>query len=122
RATTWPDWLPTLSRMNRALGALPMLPDNHVELIGDYAAMIESIAADIDRAEHYVHVEFFILVRDETTAPFFAALQRACERGVRVRVLSDHLSVLTYPNRRQTPYALTQMGAEFHAKIGRAHV
>lgn len=117
RSNTWPDWLPTLTRMNRTLGALPMLPDNHVELIGDYSAMIEAIAADIDRAEHYVHVEFFILVRDETTAPFFAALQRACERGVQVRVLSDHLSVLTYPNRRETLDAFTRMGAEFHAML-----
>jgi cardiolipin synthase len=46
---------------------------------------------DIDLAALYVHLEFYILVRDPTTAPFFAALERARQRGVAVRVLSDHV-------------------------------
>ena len=46
------------------------------ELLGSIRAMAEAI----DPAEHYVHIEFFILVQDEATAPVFDALERACQR------------------------------------------
>src|SRR5699024_10060180 len=114
---TWPRWLPTLVRMNRQLGALPMVPDNSAELITGYEQMIARMAADIDQAKVYVHVEFFILVQDETTTPFFDALARARQRGVTVRVLVDHLSQLTYPRRRKTAAALAAMGAELRAML-----
>ncbi|WP_147918332.1 cardiolipin synthase [Ruania zhangjianzhongii] len=111
-SSPWPDWLPTVVQLNRTLGSLPMLPNNRVELIGEYDEMIAAIAADIDRARDYVHVEFFIFTLDETTQPFFDSLARARDRGVTVRVLVDHLSALTYPNRRGTADALARMGAE----------
>lgn len=117
RSTSWPDWLATLATLNQTLGALPMLPHNRVQLIEGYEAMIAAMAADIDLAERYVHVEFFILVRDETTAVFFDALARACARGVQVRVLTDHLSMLTYPYRRETETVLAQMGAQYRAML-----
>jgi cardiolipin synthase len=117
RSTTWPDWLPTLVTLNRNLGALPMVANNTVDLITDYDTMIKTIADEIDTATDYVHVEFFILVKDDTTQPFFDALARACSRGVTVRVLEDHLSQLTYPNKKETLEALQQMGAEFHPML-----
>src|SRR5699024_7522029 len=115
RSTDWPDWLGSLVTLTRNLGALPMLPNNQAELLTDYQGMIDAMIRDIDAAERYVHVEFFILVLDETTAPFFDALARARERGVTVRVLTDHLSQLTYPYRRATEERLEEMGAEFHS-------
>lgn len=111
-SSPWPDWLPTVVQLNRTLGSLPMLPNNRVELISEYEEMIAAMAADIDRAEQYVHVEFFILTHDQTTEPFFDALARARRRGVTVRVLVDHLSALTYPYRRRTARVLAAMGAE----------
>ncbi|HIZ37561.1 MAG TPA: cardiolipin synthase [Candidatus Ruania gallistercoris] len=116
-SSPWPDWLPTVVQLNRTLGSLPMLPNNRVDLIGEYEAMIAAMVADIDRAEQYVHVEFFILTHDETTAPFFDALARARRRGVTVRVLVDHLSALTYPYRRRTARILTEMGAELRMML-----
>ncbi len=117
RSTDWPDWLGSLVTLTRNLGALPMLPNNQAELLTDYQGMIDAMIRDIDAAERYVHVEFFILVLDETTAPFFDALARARERGVTVRVLTDHLSQLTYPYRRATEERLEEMGAEFHSML-----
>jgi cardiolipin synthase len=117
RSATWPDWLPSLVALNRNLGALPMLPDNQAELITEYDAMIKRIATDIDEAEHYVHVEFFIGVYDDVTAPVFDALGRAAGRGVRIRVLIDHLSLLMYPYRKKTEQVLREMGAEFRPML-----
>lgn len=113
----WPPWLPSLVRMNRQLGALPMLPDNRAELVTGYDTMVARMAADVDQATSYVHVEFFILVHDETTEPYFAALARARSRGVQVRVLVDHLSQLTYPHRRRTAETLASMGAQLRSML-----
>lgn len=113
----WPDWLPTLVDLNRNLGALPMLSSNTGALLTEYDAMINRIVEDVDAAQKYVHVEFFILVHDKTTAPFFDALRRACERGVQVRVLSDHMTTLTYPYRRKTQELLRAMGAEYRPML-----
>jgi cardiolipin synthase len=88
----WPPWLASVTRLNRNLGALPMIGGNTATLGDGYVQSIQSMIDDIDAATAYVHVEFFILVHDETTAPFFDALARACRRGVTVRVLSDHFA------------------------------
>jgi cardiolipin synthase A/B len=113
----WPDWLPSIAVLNRNLGALPMIGGNAVTLIADYRGSIQAMADDIDRAKTYVHVEFFILVHDETTAPFFEALRRARARGVTVRVLSDHMAQFSYPNRKETVQLLEDMGAEYRPML-----
>ena len=98
----WPSWLASMVAMNRNLGSLPMVGGNSAELIESYLGSFQAMADAIDRAEHFVHVEFFILVQDEATAPVFDALERACKRGVQVRVLSDHVAQFMYPHRKAT--------------------
>lgn len=113
RPEKWPDWLASIATLNRNLGALPMVGGNTGTLIGDYAGSIQAMADDIDQAADYVHVEFFILVWDAETKPFFDAMARACARGVTVRVLSDHVAQFSYPNRRKTLRVLAEMGAQY---------
>lgn len=113
----WPEWLASMVALNRNLGALPMVGGNKVELIDDYSGAIQAMATEIDRAEQYVHAEFFILVHDDTTAPFFTALDRACQRGVTVRVLSDHVAGFLYPRRRETRVELFRMGAQYYPML-----
>ncbi|MFN4000717.1 cardiolipin synthase [Microcella sp.] len=113
----WPEWLGSSVRLNENLGALPMVGGNRAELIDDYEGAIAAMVADIDTAEQYVHVEFFILTLDATTEPFFAALERARARGVTVRVLSDHLMSILYPPRKATLGRLAAIGAEWHGML-----
>lgn len=113
----WPEWLGSSVYLNEKLGALPMVGGNRAELIDDYEGAIAAMVADIDTAESYVHVEFFILTLDATTEPFFAALERATARGVTVRVLSDHLMSILYPPRKATLARLAAMGAEWHGML-----
>ena len=75
REGDWPDYLASMVRMNRRLGALPMVGGNHATLNGDYVGSYDSMIADIDKAEKWVNVEFFILVMDKVTEPFFVALE-----------------------------------------------
>jgi cardiolipin synthase A/B len=113
----WPEWLGSSVYLNERLGALPMVGGNRAELIDDYEGAIAAMVADIDTAQSYVHVEFFILTLDATTEPFFAALERATARGVTVRVLSDHLMSILYPPRKATLARLAAMGAEWHGML-----
>ncbi len=108
-----PDWLDTAVVLNERLGALPMVAGNSATLIEDYQGSIDAMIADIDAATEFIHIEFFILVRDQTTRPFFDALARARQRGVVVRVLSDYVSGLMYPERSSTIGALHEMGAQW---------
>jgi cardiolipin synthase len=71
------------------LGGSPILGGNAVELLVDYGGTIARLAADIDRAEHHVHLLFYIFADDAATAPVVEALGRAAKRGVRCRVLAD---------------------------------
>ena len=114
RPGEWPEGLASLVTLNTTLGALPMVGGNEVELLPDYRGSIAAMAAEIDTAASYVHVEFYILVHDEATKPFFDALERACHRGVVVRVLSDHLASIMNPGRKET---LARMGAVYHAML-----
>jgi cardiolipin synthase A/B len=103
--------------MNRNLGSLPMVGGNSAELIESYVGSFQAMADAIEQAEKFVHVEFFILVHDEATAPVFDALERASRRGVQVRVLSDHVAQFMYPNRRTTIHRLAEMGAGYRPML-----
>jgi cardiolipin synthase A/B len=113
----WPDWLGSLVTLNSNLGALPMVGGNAVDLLPDYHGSFDAMIAEIDTASNYVHVEFYILVADTATGPFFDALERAIGRGVTVRVLSDHLASLMNPGRKETLERLDSMGAQHQAML-----
>lgn len=113
----WPPGLAGVTTLNTTLGALPMVGGNEVELLPDYHGSIAAMAAEVDRATQYVHVEFYILVHDAATKPLFDAMARAVARGVSVRVLSDHLASLMNPGRKETQAVLARMGAQYQAML-----
>lgn len=112
-----PDWLDTAVVLNERLGALPMLSGSTAALIEDYQDSFDAMIADIDAAREFIHIEFYILVRDQTTRPVFDALARATARGVTVRVLSDFVSGLMFPERKTTIEALRAMGAQWRPML-----
>ena len=113
----WPDWLHSMVALNSNLGALPMVNGNSAELLPDYNGTFDAMIAEIESAASYVHVEFYILVLDSTTEPFFQALARAQARGVAVRVLSDDLAGIMFPGRKETIKYLRDAGAEYHPML-----
>ncbi|NWF81853.1 MAG: cardiolipin synthase [Chloroflexi bacterium] len=88
--------------LSSALGALPALADNGVEILTDYDDILARIAADIDGARRFVHVQFYILIADEATEACFQAMERAVARGIAVRVLYDPVGSRKYPPYRAT--------------------
>jgi cardiolipin synthase len=110
----WPPWFASLAALNRRLGAMPLLGGNTAKLLGDYDRSIEEMTAAVRSAETFVHVEFYILSLDRTTAPFFDAMEDALARGVTVRVLLDHIASLRVRGYRRTIRRLKAMGADWH--------
>ena len=113
----WPPWLEGVVELNRKLGAMPLVGGNRATLNGDYQGSLDAMAAEIGKAKRYVHVEFYILTLDKTTAPFFDALEAAVERGVTVRVLLDHIASLRTPDYKRTLERLTAMGARWQLML-----
>src|SRR5665647_3725941 len=113
----WPPWLESVVELNRNLGAMPLVGDNTASLLGDYDATLAAMIADIDAAERYVHAEFYILSLDDTTGPFFDALENAVKRGVTVRVLMDHIQSLRQPGYKRTLARLTAAGAHWELML-----
>ncbi len=103
--------------LNACLGRMPAFGGNQITVLPRYQETIEHIIADIDMARETVHVEYYILTLDETTEPFFQALERAVARGVTIRVLFDALAIIAYPRHRAMRRRLTEMGAIWHAML-----
>jgi cardiolipin synthase A/B len=103
--------------LNTHLTSMPALAGNAIELLPEYNATIARVAADIDSAQRFVHVEFFATSRDEETEAIFAAMDRAASRGVKVRVLLDHLGSRNYPYFKVTQERLTAAGIEHYVSL-----
>ncbi|MDO9410603.1 cardiolipin synthase [Patulibacter sp.] len=112
-----PPWLESVVRLNRNLGAMPLVTGNHAHLIEDYEGSIAAMTEAVDAATSYVHCEFYILSSDATTAPFFDALERAVGRGVAVKVLFDHIGSWRTPKYRRTLKHLRRIGVEWHPML-----
>ena len=91
-----PRYAPFIN-LNTNLTSMPVIGGNAIELLPEYNAVFARIAQDIDSAQRFVHVEYFATSRDEETEVIFAAMDRAASRGVKVRVLMDHLGSRKYP-------------------------
>src|SRR5699024_4646701 len=102
--------LSTAAQLNYELGALPMVHGNSFELITDSVYCIDEMTEEVERAQTYVHFEFYIVALDETTRPLFDALIAAHERGVAVRILIDHVGSIGYPGYRSLVKLLDSSG------------
>lgn len=62
---------------------------NAIDLLHNGSDFFPALCKAIDEAEHTVHLETYIFNLDDTGHRVLNALQAACERGVRVRVVID---------------------------------
>lgn len=113
----WPPWLRPIVELNRTLGAMPLVGGNSARMWADNQEAFDAMTEAVARAKRVVHVEFYILSLDETTRPFFEALADARRRGVKVRVLLDHLGNWQYPGFRRTKRFLDAAGVDWHLML-----
>ncbi len=109
-AAEWPAAFRTIVHQNQSLTSLPAVDGNALELYEDYQGSVDAMAAAIDTATDFVHVEFYIVAWDDTTRGFFAAMERAVARGVTVRLLADWLASRKIPKSKETFAELDRIG------------
>lgn len=71
------------------IGGMPILGGNDVELIGPMTELAERLIADINAAEHHVHLLYYIYADDQTGRQVSDAICAAAKRGVTVRLIVD---------------------------------
>jgi cardiolipin synthase len=106
-----------MMRLASVLGGMPAMKGSDVEIMTDYNSLFSRLIKDIDSAKEYVHIEFFIVVLDETTEPLFKALKKAVERGVTVRLLYDRVVSRHYPNHKKLVQMLEESGIDFQEML-----
>jgi cardiolipin synthase len=91
-----PDRYEPFVKLIAQLTGMPAMAGNTVELLPDYVGAVDRIVQDIDTAQRFVHIEYFMFAADKIGAPVLDALVRARQRGVVCRVLIDHLGNIGY--------------------------
>jgi cardiolipin synthase len=107
----------SLARLATVLGGLPPMKGNRVDFMTDYVKSFKAIAKAIDKAERYIHLEYFLFVMDDSTEGIFKAIERATLRGVKVRFLYDKIVCRSYPKHKQMLQRLTAAGVQHHQMI-----
>lgn len=92
-----------LECLGRALSGRPLLPGNRLTVLHDGEATFPAMLAAIDSAQESIWLSSYIFDPDRVGQAFVAALARAVERGVRVRVLVDGVGELYALPHRITP-------------------
>jgi len=103
--------------LNTHLGGLPAFGGNSIEFLPDYAGSIARITEEIEKAQYFAHIEYFIIAQDEATEACFVAMEAAAQRGVQVRVLLDQLGSSSYPHYKEMLKRMTDAGIEWHLML-----
>lgn len=80
-----------LFQAGKTVNGFDPVEGNRATLTEDSNAAIDSIVADIDRAEGHVHLIFYIWLADNNGMKVVEALKRAAKRGVECRAMADSL-------------------------------
>ncbi|GGH64805.1 cardiolipin synthase [Rothia aerolata] len=105
------------ANLNYRLGALPLVGGNQFTLHKDnHQAMLE-MAREIDKAESYVHFEFYITAYNGASEPLWDSIFAAAERGVEVRVLLDHIGSRKYPTFKQLCKRLNESSIKWYLML-----
>ena len=99
--------------LNRNLGAFPIQEGNEIRLMTEYREPFDWLVERIDAAEEYVHMLFYIIGNDdEYVGPVLEAMERAAARGVKVRLLYDHLGTFRVRGYQRLRRRLTRASRE----------
>ena len=83
--TTYKRLVNLLNRLNTA----PLYGGNKIEFYGSAESMLTSLFLEIEKAEKYVHIQFFIFMDDEIGCKVRDLLLEKVKQGVEVRLIYD---------------------------------
>ena len=65
--------------------------DNEVRIIVDGREKFKALREDMEKAEHFIHMQYYIIRNDEVFAEIKEVLARKAKQGVEVRILYDSM-------------------------------
>ncbi len=74
------------------------LGNNEITIFDEADDLFAQLTRDIANAERHVHIEFYIVLDDETSSRVFVALEEAARRGVACRLMVDGLGSRSFLN------------------------
>lgn len=105
-----------LARQIESTSGMPLMPGNTIELIDVADEVMNRIIADIDAARSTAHFSFYIWEPGGKADEVVAALLRALQRGVKVRILVDEIGAAAFLLSDQ-PRLLREAGAQVVAAL-----
>lgn len=80
-----------LTQLLKKVANAPILANNEVTYYTKGDILLSSMLADIEKAKHHIHVEYYIIESDETGEAFKNALIKKAQEGLEVRLIYDDL-------------------------------
>ncbi|MGE7603647.1 cardiolipin synthase [Peribacillus sp. NPDC097675] len=77
--------------MNLRYNDAVLTEDNQLDIFTDGREKFEQLFKDIEAAENHIHIQYYIIQRDDLGKRFMEALTRKANEGVKVRLLYDEL-------------------------------
>lgn len=100
-------------RLINALDHAHYYPAGEMKLYSKGSECLTDIMADIEKAQHYVNVQFYIVMDDELGHKFTDLLIRKAQQGVKVRLIYDYVG--SYGTKKRFFKKLNRAGVEAHA-------
>lgn len=93
--------------------------NNAIQIFTDGNRKFDELLADIESAEHHIHLVYYIVRDDELGRRLMKALVKKASEGVEVRFLYDHIGSLALPRRyfRELRAAGGKQAAFFPSRI-----
>ena len=88
-----------LATIARSLNGSVYFSDNDVELFFAGKEKFESMVKDLKSAENYIHIQYYIFENDKIGSQIAEILIERARRGVKVRVIYDHIGSIHVKNR-----------------------
>jgi cardiolipin synthase len=88
-----------LLHLNFVSGGGYLTHNNHVDVLADGEAKFSRLLEDIENAENFIHIQYYIFRNDDLGRKIVGALAKKAAQGVDVRLLLDGMGNFTTPKR-----------------------
>ena len=90
-------WVARGAALIERKAATPPLPVRTCDVYGNGAEYFDALIADLEGAQRFIHMSYFIWKQDALTARITAVLHERLAAGVEVRILNDFVGCIHYP-------------------------
>ena len=98
--------------------------NNHIRVFTDGKEKFEDLRRELRRAEHFIHIQYYIIKNDEVFNSLIPILLEKVKEGVEVRILYDGMGGRFMPKKKwqEMEAAGVKVGAFFPATLGRINL